>query len=463
MGEPFSVSALQNILIKVLSLDSNDAVSIAFSGGLDSSVLLHGLVGAREQLNFSLRALHVDHSLHDNSRQWSSYCQNVCSELGVRYESTRLQVDVNHPGGIEAAARDARYGWFESVLLPEECLAFAHHADDQLETMIFRLIRGAGAQGLQGMQVDSRRNGFRIVRPLLKYQRQQLEQWANNHDLRWLEDPANQDSRFDRVFLRQQITPLLLERWPAASIQANRTSQYAADVVAIADDVARSDIAAAAPPGPLFADSPGLSCSSLRALPMHRLNHALRVWCRTLTAPMPRGRLASLIDLVRSATGHGEIRFDEYIIRRYRDGLFVQRLNPDACASEAHFQSRTWSEQDSGFETGEFRLDWQAQRATAGRAVSRLKLQQTSDLRVRPLAADEAPELRINGHQRRFKQLCQSLEIPSWDRRHLPLLVNGADEIIAIAGVCVDDRWIATGDEIGVFFQLTRMHGLDLL
>lgn len=457
MTVAFSVSRLGEILAHELSIAAGDRIAVAFSGGVDSTVLLNALAIARETQPFELRALHVNHGLHPQSQQWSDFCAQVCGALQIRFDSGRVDVATD-AGSIESAARDARYGWLESVMQPGECLALAHHADDQLETLLFRLVRGAGARGMTGMAADTTRNGVRLIRPLLQFSRAQLRDWAEQRQIKWIDDPANDDADFDRVYLRRQVVPLLVQRWPGAPQQATRSSAYIADVVAIADERAHEDLLLAQPNPPLFARSPGLSCEALSALAPRRLNHALRQWCLSLTAtPIPRGRLTSLIELVLSTATVGEIRFADVLIRRYRDGLYIQRS--DLPSNAAEFEARSWRESMAAVDMGAFRLTWHT---STGDGVSRRRLDALARPTLRLARPSDSLQIRHAGHLRSFRQLCQRLAVPGWDRAWLPLLTGPGDELIAIAGVVVDDRWLANGAETGVSFELSRLHGLDL-
>lgn len=457
MTTAFSVSGLRQRLVDDFALDASDSVAVAFSGGMDSSVLLDALSSVRETVPFSLRALHVDHGLHPQSRQWAIHCENVCRQLNLRFDSGRVDVAIADDG-IESAARDARYTWFENVLDQGECLALAHHADDQLETLLFRLVRGAGARGMRGMAADSNRNGIRLIRPMLEFSQQQVRQWAEQRQLHWVDDPANQSLEFDRVYIRQRVVPLLQKRWPSAAQQATRSSEYIADAVAIADSCATEDLADASPVVPLFGGGPGLSCRALAMLPSHRLNHALRLWCLNLTATAPpRGRLNSLMQLVLSTSPSGEIRFGDVLIRRYRDGLYIQRR--PSPKSPATFNRQLWHESMGSIDLGDFRLDWCS---AQGRGVSRRRLDAQAALTLRLIDPGESVKMRLSGHQRSLRQLCQRLGVPAFDRASLPLLTGENGELIAIAGVCIDDRWVADSDETGISFQLSRHNGLDL-
>ncbi|HDQ9214135.1 TPA: tRNA lysidine(34) synthetase TilS, partial [Pseudomonas aeruginosa] len=186
---------------------------VAFSGGLDSTVLLHLLAQlARSEALPALSALHVHHGLQAAADGWPAHCQAVCRSLGIPLRVERVQVAVG--GSIEQAARDARYRAFQANLGEGQVLLTAQHLDDQAETLLFRLLRGAGLRGLAAMPASRPLGGGRLCRPLLGVSRAELEAYAQTHRLDWVEDPSNQDPRFSRNYLRREIMPRLASHWP---------------------------------------------------------------------------------------------------------------------------------------------------------------------------------------------------------------------------------------------------------
>ncbi|MGM0572056.1 MAG: tRNA lysidine(34) synthetase TilS, partial [Pseudomonadota bacterium] len=203
----------------VRNLPPHSRIRIALSGGMDSVLLLHvaaSLYAGTDRLS----AVHVNHQLQPNADQTERFCQQVCGELGVPLDIRRVVVRSRQgagkdTGGIEEAARHARYQVFEDILVPDELLLMAHHGDDQAETVLFRLLRGTGVAGLGGMPGSRPLGEGLLYRPLLAFSRGELQAWATEKGIDWVEDPSNTDERFDRNFLRQTIMPLLKARWPS--------------------------------------------------------------------------------------------------------------------------------------------------------------------------------------------------------------------------------------------------------
>src|SRR3990167_11163376 len=203
---------------------------VGLSGGVDSTVLLHALATARTEPNAGLRALHVHHGLHADADQWSEHCLRLCASLGVPCIIERVRVRRDSGHGMEGAARDARYAAFAQHLRAGESLVLAHHQDDQAETVLLRLLRGSGSEGLAAMRRQRSFADGVLLRPLLGLARPQLLAYANSHGLTWCDDPSNEDDGPDRNFLRRQVMPLLRQRWPQA------TGALAQSAALLADD-----------------------------------------------------------------------------------------------------------------------------------------------------------------------------------------------------------------------------------
>ena len=221
-------------------------LTVAFSGGLDSTVLLAAL--CRLELPARVRAVHVDHGLHPQSAAWSAHCASTAAALGAEFVAARVAVDLTAGQGLEAAARDARYRVLGELLAPGEWLLTAHHGDDQLETLLLRLLRGTGVRGLRGIIAFGPFAGGSLGRPLLGFTREQLRAQALAWKLAWLEDPSNQEPRHDRNYLRLHVLPALLARWPSAVQHAERLAEQMSEAEQLLDAVAAEDARALAAP-----------------------------------------------------------------------------------------------------------------------------------------------------------------------------------------------------------------------
>lgn len=256
---------------------------IAFSGGLDSTVLLHLLVSLANIENLPpVSAVHVHHGLQAAAEAWPAHCQSVCDSLGVPLRVMRVQV---RPGAsLERAARDARYQAFMQIMGAGEVLFTGQHRDDQAETLLFRLLRGAGVRGLAAMPEHRPLAQGRLVRPLLACTRSELEAYAHQHQLQWIEDPSNVDSRFSRNYLRHRVLPAVTERWPQAITHLARTAEHMAEAQGLLDELALMDLQRADQPSAFpWLPLQSLALEPLRELSDARQRNALRHWLMPLT------------------------------------------------------------------------------------------------------------------------------------------------------------------------------------
>lgn len=256
---------------------------IAFSGGLDSTVLLHLLVTLSQRQPLPpLSALHVHHGLQAVAEAWPDHCRSVCAALGVPLDVVAVQV---RPGpSVERAAREARYAAFVAAIHRNEVLLTAQHRDDQAETLLFRLLRGAGVKGLAAMPAQRPLGQGHLLRPLLDVPRAELEAYARQHGLSWIEDPSNDDHRYARNYLRQRVFPVLAKQWPQASTTLARSAAHMGEAQGLLDDLAQIDLAQAATPGAFdWLGLQSLALAPLRALSPARQRNALSHWLAPMT------------------------------------------------------------------------------------------------------------------------------------------------------------------------------------
>ncbi|KGK84136.1 tRNA(Ile)-lysidine synthetase [Stutzerimonas degradans] len=257
---------------------------VAFSGGLDSTVLLQLLADlARREALPPLRAIHVHHGLQSAADAWPEHCRRVCTALGIPLEVVRVQVEAGR--SLEQAARQARYTAIEMRLEEGEVLLTAQHRDDQAETLLFRLLRGAGVRGLAAMPARRRLGRGWLMRPLLDVSRGELEAHARRLGLAWVEDPSNDSLDFSRNYLRHQVMPLLAQRWPQSVTTLARTAAHMTDAQRLLDELAEMDLAMMAPPAAYaWLPVPSLMLGPMLSLSPARQRNALRHWLASFTA-----------------------------------------------------------------------------------------------------------------------------------------------------------------------------------
>ncbi len=390
-------------------LEACPRIHVAFSGGMDSTVLLHA---ARPIFGARLNALHAHHGLQQEARRWAAHCAQVCASLEVPLECAELEVKPDGRG-LEAAARQARYAWFASRLRAKEALLLAHHLDDQAETLLLRLLRGAGPDGLGAMAMSRSIGEATLHRPLLDLPRSELADYARDHGLAWVEDPMNADERLDRSYLRSRVMPLLEQRWPgyrrtfARSAALLRAEMAGREVPAL--DTVRAVTGEA---GFTLASILGLGEGPGRAT-------ALRAWLRSQGLVMPtQVRLREFLRQLQEGQG-ASLRNRDYCLTRFADAVYchgpeipgpvpAQPLGPDDAYSHP--------------------------------AIGRVQVRGLGDewrercvLRWRRSGDRIAGE---GGLHRSLKQIFQEARVPVWWRERVPLLIHrkasGEEELLAV-------------------------------
>jgi tRNA(Ile)-lysidine synthase len=294
---------------------------VAFSGGLDSSVLLGGLAELRDTTlpEIELRALHIHHGLSQFADDWLAHCQAFCLQRNIPFSAVKVRVDAQN-GGIEAAARAARYQVFADHLAENEILLTAQHLNDQCETFMLALKRGSGPAGLSAMSADSSAHGYRLLRPLLDVTREQLEEFAAQLQLRWIEDDSNRNVRFDRNFLRLEILPALYQRWPHFAEATARSAALCAEQEALLDELLSESLA-------VLTDEQGsVSVGGLKAFSVVRRSALLRRWLALRGAKMPsREQLQRIWDEVALSRedAQAQLVLGTLVIRRFRQRLYL--------------------------------------------------------------------------------------------------------------------------------------------
>ena len=298
---------------------------VAFSGGLDSTVLLHQLVLLREQdPSLTLRAVHVHHGLSAHADDWVAHCRQICQQWQVPL--VVHHVTLARGGlGVEAHARAARYQAFQDTLNAGEVLVTAQHQDDQCETLLLALKRGSGPTGLSAMAPSSAFAGSRLLRPLLNETRESLRQWALAHQLSWIEDESNQDDTYDRNFLRLRVIPVLRERWPHFSEAVARSASLCAEQEQLLDEMLAAELAS------LVAEDGSLAIAPLATMSPPRRAALLRRWLAGQQAPMPARevpeRLWHEVALAREDASPC-LRLGEFTVRRFQQRLYWVKYLP---------------------------------------------------------------------------------------------------------------------------------------
>jgi tRNA(Ile)-lysidine synthase len=371
-------------------------VAVGLSGGLDSVVLLHVLKGFPE---LAVSAVHVHHGLSRNADAWAAFCKRLCKRLRVPLTVEKVQVK-KAGRGLEAAAREARYSVYKNVAA--DVIAVAHHLDDQAETVLMNLLRGAGVRGASGMRHETPFQGKFILRPFLNVPREAIEAYAREHKLQWIEDESNSDEALTRNFIRRRVGPLLAQRFPAWKHSLARAARH-------------------------FLEKDDAAQQMLRAF--------LR--SKNLKAPS-EAKLAEMLKQLGSGSPKARIDHDGKTLRVYRGDVRVE-----SPAQEIVFKPVTWK----GGKTlavaalgGEIRF-----RRAKGKGIDA----KYSRMQVRLRGGGERLQLDAKRPRRTLKNLFQEAGVPSWARERTPLLFHG-DDLVWAAGLGVDVRFQAARNADGV-------------
>lgn len=419
-------------------LPPDACVCVAFSGGLDSTVLLHSFARlAAEPGSYRVRAVHIDHGLHADSASWRDHCERQAQALQVEFTSVRVAVTGIDEVGLEAAAREARYDAFAKELRPGEYLLVGQHADDQLETLLLALMRGAGVLGLGAMQAFEPFGRGALLRPLLEFTRAELEGWARAEGLHWLTDPSNTNLALDRNFVRHRIVPALHERWPAAARTALRSSHHLQEAWRALEQLAAIDAERAI-------QGECLSVQALRELNPERRRNLLRYWIRRRGARAPSTRkLAGIEHDMLSASEDRVpcVGWDGWEMRRHRGWLYCEQKLP-ALDTEQQIAWATHAPVQLPAHLGTLRISPGA----PGR-LSAAKL--PAMLTVRFRAGGETIQPAGHAIYHKLKKLLQAAAVLPWWRERLPLVYAGK-QLIAVGDLWIADDFAARNGEPAV-------------
>ena len=415
---------------------------VAFSGGLDSTVLLHLFARCRSRLPAPLAAVHVDHGLHDDSAAWCEHCRQVCRALDIPFES--LQVDaLGGPGDSpEAAARVARYAAIAEIMGTGAMLLTAHHLDDQAETLVLQLLRAAGVEGLSAMpRLRLWGKGWH-ARPLLGIQRSAIHAWAVREGLAWVDDPSNAQIHADRNFLRHHVMPQLLQRWPRAHEAIASSASHCADAAYAVHERTARDLHEVATAG-----GERLCVSALQSLEPSRRHLVLREWLKRLGAPRLSGRrLDDAVHQLLDASADRELRiaWDGVELRRFRGEAWLLRTVPTA--------TPVW-------------CDWLDDGPILGPGLGRIRrvsrpggidVDRWANSRVQVGYRRDDFRCQPAGRSgsRSFKKVAQDFAIPPWQREIHPIIyLDGMPA--AIANCCICEPFAASEGTEGWWIEWT--------
>lgn len=409
--------------------------------------LLHAAGGLRPRLEASLRAIHVHHGLHPQADHWARFCEEACGRLAV--PCNVIRVDARPPQGQspEAWARRRRYEVFERALGAEQMLLTAHHQDDQAETLLLQLFRGAGPRGLASMPACVEFGPGWLARPLLDFSRGDLQAYADEQGLQWIEDPSNRELRFDRNFLRHEVIPKLKEHWPQLGRTLSRAAVWQAEAVLLLDILARQDLASCA-----GRREGTLSVTALKALDGPRRRQVIRRWLRDARLPAPAAsHLERITEDLFNAHWDATpcVAWPGAEVRRYRDVIYAMAPLP-VHDPRAVYPWNLSEGQPAPLppSLGRLRVE-----RTEGRGV---KVALCENRRVTVRFRQGGERCRPPGRQTHsLKHLFQEVGVPPWLRDRTPLIYLD-DKLAAVPGLCECQPFAAEPGEAGWDFRWSQ-------
>lgn len=420
---------------------------VAYSGGLDSHVLLHVLANAGTELtglfpNIQVCALHVHHGLNPDADQWQDHCVSVCQSLSIPLEIVHVDASPASGESPEAAARNVRYQAFGQFMQDGDCLLTAHHQDDQAETVLLQLLRGCGPRGLAAMPACAEFGKGWHARPLLKFSRFELQDYAQQMGLDWVEDSSNVDTRFDRNYIRHKILPVLKTRWPAAASTISRVSSHSAEASQILNEVAKKDLQEVC-----LQQAGQLSISGLQRLTDSRLRNCLRVWLHELSLPLPT--TVQLEHVIHDVLGSAQdatptVCWQGAEIRRYRDALFAMPPLPVHDATQVIDWDCHQSLSIPGLLGSLRAIPIMGKGLQASRCLK-------DGIQIRFRRGGELCQPVGRSHTHAVKKLMQEYGVPPWERDRVPMFYL-KDHLAAVGKL-----WVCEG-----FHALEGEKGLEL-
>lgn len=414
---------------------------VAYSGGLDSHVLLSLCVQLRKEMDLKLQAIHINHQISQHALSWASHCQRICAAVDVPLLHHALLLPQNSALGVEGEAREKRYAFFAKCLAEGDILFTAHHQDDQAETLLLQLFRGAGPKGLAAMPLlKPLGKGFH-ARPFLSFPRSVLEGYAQENKLTWIEDEMNQDEKYNRNFIRHSVLPLLEKNWPSISQTLAKSAMHCAEMDTLLETVLlekKNNLKGSRPNTlsitQLLSCSPAMQRAILRSF-IKELNFLLP----------PESKIEAIRHHVLKASKDRQplVKWKGAEVRRHRDDLFIMKP-----FIQGERLTMTWDLKEPLILTEIGRLSAKKEKGK-GFALGR------DEVTVKFRQGGERLYLQSRGHCS-LKNLFQEWNVPVWLRNFIPLLfVN--DELLGVVGYRFNEKFAANENEMGWSFGYTPL------
>ena len=414
----------QAIQTLIESNPKNTEYIVALSGGLDSSVLLYGLSKLQSQYDYEIKVIHVNHQLQEISEEWVEFCQSQSVALGLSCLIETISIDKNSGDSLEAMARHARYSVFAKHMHKTSCLLTAHHADDQFETFLLQLFRGAGPKGLSAMPKQKPFVSGQHARPLLAFSRTQLEKYATLKNIQYIHDPSNDETQFDRNFLRNEIIPQIKARYSNVQNSVGRSAEHIATEHFVLDNLLNEKLRKL------------LIKNTLNLTEWHKLETniqalLIRKWVSDSQLQLPSTKILEDV-LLQLKHAHGEsktkITWAGVEIRVYSQRAFLlSKIDEDVYKESAGSYVKS---------AEKFQLP-----ENYGTLTFNSGGDESLQLRLEFRSGGEKLRLPKHKHHVSLKQLCQKNRVLPWIRSRIPLLFEG-EELVAIGDLWLNADWL---------------------
>lgn len=462
------MSLIEQALLSAINKQPQKPIIIAYSGGVDSQVLLHALAKLKnnQSITAAITVCHVNHGLSENALHWESFAQEQCRNLDLPLVIKQVNVQALAQQSLEALARNARYKALLTIYQKSALIITGHHSDDQSETFLLALKRGAGLKGLSAMAGESMLGQSHLLRPLLSISRQIIEQYALEHQLSWIEDESNIDTSFDRNFLRQDIMPLLTQRWPSIQSTINRSAQHCREGQLLLDELAEGDLSLCQ------VTRTSLTVSLLVELSVARFNNLIRYFLAQSGSLMPSTEQLIQVRKQLSADTDKtpEVKVADHYLRRFKGHLYLTSDLADISSWKTEFLfCKEPSEidagvdrEDSAFITGYVNkvtlpdnlgevffnvnrvMNSSIEQNQACQTIVLPNAKQKVSVRFKHANPRCLPHYRQ--HSRPLKKVLQELGIPPWLRSRVPFIYFG-ETLVAVVGHFVCKEYLAKQGE----------------
>jgi tRNA(Ile)-lysidine synthase len=436
---------IESALLSAINNYPQTPLIIAYSGGVDSQVLLHALAELKHAKKISNRitVCHINHGLSANANTWQAFAEKECIKLKLTFVACEVNVKQKAQHSLEALARDARYQALYSLYDEQSLIITGHHRDDQTETFLLALKRGSGLKGLSAMASKINQGKDIILRPLLNVSRAEIVHLANQQQLKWVEDESNSDTRFDRNFIRQTIMPLLSERWPSITQTINRSSRHCLEGQLLLNELAEQDLAESQ------LNDQSLSVSELSKLSVARFNNLVRFFLTQHHYLMPSTEQLAQVyqQLFASTDKNPAIKVGDNYLRRYKDALYLTAdfKNVSDWQTNVYFDKKQDKASGNVIELPDAlgKLTFvNTQTAESANSCQQITLPaQGQKVTVHYCHNNPRCLPDYRHHSRSLKKVLQELNIPPWERNRIPFIYFD-DVLVAVVGYFVCQEFI---------------------